>query len=153
MGFEIQNIIGVEDTCCPHQVCVPVEKECQELVEPECGNFQQVKTTNGADGCPRYVCECITTCPSLAPGSDSLLPGESYETVTSGCCPSVVKKCSPELCPAEEACASHLVRTLDKDTKDHCCPVHTCEMPTDKCLYSMKNENAGELIVLSLIHI
>ena len=56
VGFVLETAHGVSDTCCPHQVCVPAASQCQELVEPTCGEFQEVKTVLGSDNCPRYVC-------------------------------------------------------------------------------------------------
>eukprot|EP00092_Neocalanus_flemingeri_P040141 GFUD01043724.1.p1 GENE.GFUD01043724.1~~GFUD01043724.1.p1 ORF type:complete len:1350 (-),score=300.80 GFUD01043724.1:29-4078(-) len=146
VGFVLETAHSVSDTCCPHQVCVPAASQCQELVEPTCGEYQEIKTVLGSDNCPRYVCECVSICPSIDSTAIPLLDGEEYETDTTGCCASLKKVCKKENCPAETECSENLVKVLDLNTKDLCCPQYKCDIPRDKCLYTMKNEAIGEVI-------
>ena len=45
------------DRCCPEQVCVPAGEDCEPLVRPDCGPFQEVKLVAGAaHHCPRFIC-------------------------------------------------------------------------------------------------
>jgi len=146
VGFILETSQGMSDTCCPHQVCVPATGQCQQLVEPSCGEYQEVKTVLGPDNCPRYVCECVSTCPALASTASPLLDGEEYETDNTGCCATIKKVCKKENCPAEIQCSKNLVKILDLSSKDSCCPKYKCDIPRDKCLYTMKNVDVGEVI-------
>ena len=56
LGFVLETSHGGEDTCCPRQECVPSNTKCAELIQPECGPFQEVRSVLGSDSCPRYVC-------------------------------------------------------------------------------------------------
>ena len=64
VGFRSETVstLSSAQDCCPDQVCIPVEPNpvirCPELVKPDCGRFQQVKTVfnSSVSGCSKLVC-------------------------------------------------------------------------------------------------
>ena len=113
--------------CCPEQVCVPAGEDCQPLVRPECGAFQEVKLVVGQhNNCPRLICECAE-CPAVAPPPPTLEEGEDLQLETSGCCPVTRVVCRPETCPPPTLeCSHHLVRLRDFSQNNSCCPKYKC---------------------------
>ena len=95
----------------------------------------------GTESCPKFVCgkgfeivfvillkyyiECVD-CPPLNATGKTLMEGEQYEEVNSGCCTILKKKCVKENCQPQEECSENLVKIPDPSTKDDCCPKFKC---------------------------
>ena len=142
IGFKLlkeQN--SGENQCCPTEYCVPVSETCEQVVKPSCGPYQKVSMVPGTESCPKFVCgkgfeivfvillkyyiECVD-CPPLNATGETLMEGEQYEEVNSGCCTILKKKCVKENCQPQEECSENLVKIPDPSTKDDCCPKFKC---------------------------
>jgi len=135
--------VGHEDTCCPHQVCVPIGGNCPTPKPMSCGQLQQAVTFMGNDGCPRSVCECSDQCPTQLPDLPPLQPGQEL-VPSSGCCNSATILCHSDRCPPSPDCPSPL--ELHQEVGP-CCPQFSCVAPPQTCLYTMtEGEEAGKMV-------
>jgi len=99
----------------------------------------------GTENCPKFVCECVV-CPPINATGETLMEGENYEVVSLGCCLIQKKVCVKERCELQEECSENLVKIPDRATEDACCPKFKCDIPRDKCLYTMKHGPENTLV-------
>lgn len=136
-----------EEDCCAKYVCIPktvttVAPFCtEETPIPDCGYGQTMKVSVGADGCKKFICECLPSseCPVLnevAPEVDQLYPGFVQVTNTSGCCPRSLTICDPLTCPPAPVCTEHYeLKTIMQENA--CCAEYKCVPRKDLCLYNI----------------
>ncbi|XP_058797462.1 hemocytin [Phymastichus coffea] len=140
---------GTETDCCPKYLCVPRPTEapaCMEMQQPQCGYAQTLKVTVDANGCQKFICQCVPKdqCSlydnDVGSNSDVLEPGYAMTTDISGCCPKTTKVCKPETCPPVPICQKYY-KVVTVDNPNACCPRIICEPPKDLCLYYMDSSN------------
>lgn len=136
--------------CCPIFKCVatnenkPVAVKCKNATIPVCAEYEVLRNTADANGCPRLLCKCIPyeQCPPLI--IHNLKPGESMSTDTTGCCPIHKIVCDKHKCPAKpDKCELKFyeVNTVPALETDQCCPLYECLPPKDACIVELKIEN------------
>nr|XP_034190302.1 hemocytin [Osmia lignaria] len=141
---------GTEEACCPKYYCLPkmvttLPPVCTEETQmPECGYGQMMKVSIGADGCQKFICECLppSECPFLNEVSvqvEQLQPGFVQVTNTSGCCPRFMTICEPETCPPAPVCPEYY-ELKSKVESNACCAKYDCVPAKDLCLYNVTNK-------------
>ncbi|XP_063233046.1 hemocytin isoform X2 [Bacillus rossius redtenbacheri] len=155
-------IANASDTrCCPDYSCRPadVNPPCPEVQKPNCRDDQVSELITKADNCPTYICRCKTSEECLrdseaemelgvmAQDEPPLSPGFQLVLDTSGCCERSVRVCNRTACPGPPRCPQfHDLAELPA-SEGLCCPSHSCEPPTDVCLYEYEyiaNSKGGE---------
>lgn len=142
-------INGTEERCCPKYFCAPKPTTptiCVESQEPECGFGQTMKVIIDADGCHKFICQClpVNECPifdNFTNEVEQLQPGFIQIMNTSGCCPRPTKICDPRTCPPVPDCPDYY-NAITTMLVDSCCPNYDCVPPKDVCLYT-SNEDQG----------
>ncbi|KAL6266408.1 hypothetical protein P5V15_003260 [Pogonomyrmex californicus] len=148
-------INGTEERCCAKYLCAPKPTAptiCIEPQEPECGFGQMMKAITDADGCHKFICQCLPAneCPSFENFTnevEQLQPGFVQVMNTSGCCPRLTKMCDPRTCPSAPDCPDYY-NVITTTFIDNCCPTYECVLPKDLCLYT-NNEGQGKQHVIA----
>ncbi|XP_078043521.1 hemolectin [Augochlora pura] len=149
---------GTENDCCTKYVCIPVADRattvapfCEETPMPDCGYGQVMKLSTDADGCKKFICECLplSECPdplAIQPTVEveTILPGYVQVTNTSGCCPRSMTICDPKSCPSAPTCPQYH-RLVTIASENACCTEHKCSPPDDLCLYTIETSDKIEL--------
>ncbi|XP_071561739.1 hemocytin [Temnothorax nylanderi] len=146
-------INGTEERCCNKYLCAPKPTAptiCVESQEPECGFGQKMKAIIDADGCHKFICQCLpaSECPifdNFTNEVEQLQPGFIQIMNTSGCCPRPTKICDPRICPPVPNCPDYY-NAVTTMLVDSCCPTYECVPPKDVCLY---NEDQGKQQVIA----
>lgn len=146
------SVNGTAEECCVKYVCVPnavttVAPFCAEEAQmPECGYGQVMKVSLGADGCNKFICECLppSECPSLNEVNlevVELQPGFVQVTNTSGCCPRSMTICDPQTCLPAPICSDYY-EVITVVEENSCCASYKCAPRKDLCLYN-NGSNSG----------
>ncbi|XP_057325268.1 hemocytin-like isoform X2 [Microplitis mediator] len=158
-NYTLLKVPGTEKECCPKYRCIPTPDKnvtCENKPQqPNCGYGQIIKITKGNDGCQTFSCQCIPAeeCPSpditsLADKEKLLQPGYAEVINQTGCCLQNFVVCKPETCPPPSKCPKYYNNAV-KTIPGVCCPIHKCELPQDKCLYSNDNQTV-EIIAVEI---
>ncbi|KAK7066926.1 hypothetical protein SK128_023902 [Halocaridina rubra] len=138
-GYIIVEMPDTGDECCgSRKKCkiAPVANcTLPTQSKDECGYGKMSELIEAPGKCPQYACVCVKPedCPELIMPEEDLGPGEEWVLDESGCCPKYVTKCSGE-CPVEE-CPEFYSLITKSVKEDKCCPVTSCEPPSDACIY------------------
>ncbi|XP_026826604.1 hemocytin isoform X2 [Ooceraea biroi] len=151
-------INGTEEKCCAKYLCVPKPTAptiCVEPQELECGFGQMMKAITDADGCHKFICQClpISECPTfneLTNEIEQLEPGFVQVMNTSGCCPRPTKICDPKTCPPTPDCPDYYNVTANIHADD-CCPTYECVPPKDICLYINSEDQNNQRVMAKQI--
>ncbi|XP_076276507.1 hemolectin isoform X2 [Lasioglossum baleicum] len=154
---------GTEKDCCTKYLCVPDASSattttppfCERQTQmPVCGYGQAMKLSTDADGCEKFICECLppSECPDINSVSfevETILPPGYVQVVNNtGCCPRSMKICDPKSCPppplATSMCPQYH-RLEPVAAENACCTEYKCVPPKDLCLYTVATDTRIEL--------
>lgn len=145
IGYKQLIVDADPNECCPVYKCVPAttkppSHKCPDMPLPVCGPDQFNKMGTDADGCPKYICECIPVEQCKMPEKKFIKAGEKLVTELTGCCPVNKVVCDKSQCPPKPVKCDEPFHDLIQVVTDannappQCCDDYICKPPTDKCI-------------------